>query len=598
MGRLSGSLLAAVFAVNACKSTGIESKSEPAPAAAEAGTAPSDGQVTDITKVPVSMWSSAQRQSTASYYFLVGEYVALKEHDAKKSLQLFETAYSLDPNPFLGGKMLAAKAAAGDRPEAMLEARKMVLLYPRDAQLRFFYGEMLTQAGELTEAVTQLEKCVELDPHYEAAYLQLADLYQNMKQSAKAIVVAKELVKNAAGSVAGWSQLSRLYLVNGQVKNSLIPARRAWEMQSTNPQLTQIYAISLQLNGKMKQAVRMYEQLYRLDPTDEELTSRMVELYRELGNLESAIQLLDEMIKQGGQSKPAVQMQKAILLWELKRNTEATQLLDELVRAYPESDRVHYLAGFSHERLQQFDQALAYYHGIAAGSPLYKDGQFRTLLILKEQKKKAEAYALAQKLRDLPQASWEVFGILADVFADTQHYAEALAVIEDGIKRFPDKVRLLFLKGVYQEKAGDRDGCIQTMRLVLKVDPDNSSAYNFLGYLYAEKGENLVEAEKLVQKSLALKPDDGFYLDSLGWVYFQKGELGKAAATLDKAARLEPKEGVIYEHLGDVRNAQGDKKAAHELYQKALGANLEDQDRSRIEAKAKALAQATSSPSP
>ena len=598
MGRLSGSLLAAVFAVNACKSTGIESKSEPAPAAAEAGTAPSDGQVTDITKVPVSMWSSAQRQSTASYYFLVGEYVALKEHDAKKSLQLFETAYSLDPNPFLGGKMLAAKAAAGDRPEAMLEARKMVLLYPRDAQLRFFYGEMLTQAGELTEAVTQLEKCVELDPHYEAAYLQLADLYQNMKQSAKAIVVAKELVKNAAGSVAGWSQLSRLYLVNGQVKNSLIPARRAWEMQSTNPQLTQIYAISLQLNGKMKQAVRMYEQLYRLDPTDEELTSRMVELYRELGNLESAIQLLDEMIKQGGQSKPAVQMQKAILLWELKRNTEATQLLDELVRAYPESDRVHYLAGFSHERLQQFDQALAYYHGIAAGSPLYKDGQFRTLLILKEQKKKAEAYALAQKLRDLPQASWEVFGILADVFADTQHYAEALAVIEDGIKRFPDKVRLLFLKGVYQEKAGDRDGCIQTMRLVLKVDPDNSSAYNFLGYLYAEKGENLVEAEKLVQKALALKPDDGFYLVSLGWVYFQKGELGKAAATLDKAARLEPKEGVIYEHLGDVRNAQGDKKAAHELYQKALGANLEDQDRSRIEAKAKALAQATSSPSP
>jgi tetratricopeptide (TPR) repeat protein len=595
MGRLSGSLLIAVLAVTACKSTGNESKSEPAPpSGAAAGTAPSDGQVTDITKVPVSMWSSAQRQSTASYYFLVGEYVTLKERDAKKSLQLFETAYSLDPNPFLGGKMLAAKAAAGDRPEAMLEARKMVLLYPRDAQLRFFYGEMLTQAGELTEAVTQLEKCVELDPHYEAAYLQLADLYQNMKQSAKAIVVAKELVKNAAGSVAGWSQLSRLYLVNGQVKNSLVPARRAWEMQSANPQLTQIYAISLQLNGKMKQAVRMYEQLYRLDPTDEELTSRMVELYRELGNLESAIQLLDEMIKQGGQSKPAVQMQKAILLWELKRNTEATQLLDELVRAYPESDRVHYLAGFSHERLQQFDQALAYYHGIAEGSPLYKDGQFRTLLILKEQKKKDEAYALAQKLRDLPQASWEVLGILADVFADTKHYAEALAVIEDGIKRFPDRYRLLFLKGVYQEKAGDRDGCIQTMRLVLKVDPDNSSAYNFLGYLYAEKGENLVEAEKLVQKSLALKPDDGFYLDSLGWVYFQKGELGKAAATLDKAARLEPKEGVIYEHLGDVRNAQGDKKAAHELYRKALGANLDDQDRSRIEAKAKVIA----SPSP
>ena len=44
--------------------------------------------------------------------------------------------------------MLAAKAAAGERAEAMLDARKMVLLYPRDAQLRFFYGDMLTQAGQ------------------------------------------------------------------------------------------------------------------------------------------------------------------------------------------------------------------------------------------------------------------------------------------------------------------------------------------------------------------------------------------------------------------------------------------------------------------
>ena len=585
MGRLSGSLLAITIALSACKSTGNEPKSEPE--AADAQLASAAGGATDLSKIPVTMWSPAQRQSTASYHYLVGEYVGLKERDAKKSLQFLESAYSLDPNPFLGGKMLAAKAAAGDRPEAMLEARKMVLLYPRDAQLRFFYGAMLTQAGELNEAVVQLERCVELGPHYEVAYLQLAELYQNMKQSGKAIVVAKELVKNVAGSVAGWSQLSRLYLVNGQTKNSLVPARRAWEMQSANPQLTQIYAISLQMNGKMKQAVRMYEQLYRLDPTDEELTSRMIELYRELGNLESAIQLLDEMIKQGGQSKPAVQMQKAILLWELKRNAEATALLDGLARAYPESDRVHYLAGFSHERMLQLDQALVYYQGIAASSPLFRDGQFRTLLIYKEQKKKEQAFALAQQLRAAPLSTWEVHGILADVFADTQHYVDALAVIEDGYKRFPDKHRLLFLKGVYQEKAGDRAGCIQTMREVIKVDADNSSAYNVLGYLYAEKAEHLEEAEQLVLKALALKPEDGFYLDSLGWVYFQKGELGKAAAALDKAAKLEPKEGVIFEHLGDVKKAQGDKKAAIDLYLQALSVNLDDIDRARVEKKSK-----------
>ena len=141
------------------------------------GTAVSDGEQIkveppeghdDMTKVPMSLWSPQQRRSTAGYYYLVAEYMAMKERDTKKALPVFEAAYSLDPNPFLGGKMLAAKAASGDRSEAMLEARKMVLLYPRDAQLRFFYGEMLAQSSQTEEAITQLrseEHTSELQSH-------------------------------------------------------------------------------------------------------------------------------------------------------------------------------------------------------------------------------------------------------------------------------------------------------------------------------------------------------------------------------------------------------------------------------------------------
>ncbi|MEN9834664.1 MAG: hypothetical protein RL011_857 [Pseudomonadota bacterium] len=578
-----------MIGLSACRSTGSKSGQNPLIKQYKDPATLVPPEPEDPSKVPLTLWSPSQRRATASYYFMAAEFAALKERDAKKSLQLFEAAYSLDPTPFLGGKVLAARAASGDRSEALIDARKMVLLYPREAQLRYLYGDLLASEGKSDEAIVQLEKCVELDPRHEAAYLELTELYQNTKQLHKSIIVAKELTKNVPSSVSGWSQLGRLYLSNSQYRDALTPARRAWEMQSSNPQLTQIYAVTLQLNGKLKQAVRIYEQLYHLDPTDDELTGRMIDLYRELGNIESAVELLDEMIKQGGQAKPAVQMQKAILLWELKKDKEAVALLDKLVQEYPESDRVKYLAAFGHERMEHTDRALALYDQIRGNSPLRLDADVRSFLLMSKTKKSTEALVnLGQKLLTDPQLTWEAYGVIAGVYGDLGKYEDAVNAADAGYKRYPDKPRLLFIKGVYQEKVGDRDGCIKTLREVIKVDAENSSAFNFLGYLFAEKGENLEEAEKLIQTALKLKPGDGFYLDSLGWVYYQRGDYKKAQATLEEATKIEPNEGVIYEHLGDTKKALGQKDSAKSLYQRALKGNLEEPDRLRIEKKVKA----------
>ncbi len=556
-----------------------------------------DARDTADTRVPVALWSPQQRRATASYYFLVAEYMAMKERDYKKALPVYEAAYGLDPNPFLGGKMLSAKAASGDRADAILDARKMVLLYPRDPQLRFFYGDMLAQSGKFPEAAEQLEKCTELNPKMETAYLELAEVYQQQKEPAKATVVIRELVRNVPSSIAGWSLLSR-YLLNARdYKGALVPARRAWEMQSQNPALTQVYAILLQLNGKTKQAVRIYEQLYRMDPTDEETTNRMIELYRELGNLEDALALLEELErasvaeKKAG-SRPAVQMQKAFILWELKRFQQASDLLSKLSKDNPESDRLRYLAAVGLERTEQWKAALDAYAAVPPNSAFRYHADFRMIVIFKELKRWDDAIELGRKTLASAQAEWDAWGMLSGVYADAERYKDAIEVTDDGWKKFPTRPRLLFLKGVYQEKAGDREGCIETMRQVIVKDPTNSSAYNYLGYLFVERGENLDEAETLIRKALELKPDDGFYLDSLGWLYFQKKELDKAVEFLEKALKIEPKEGVIMEHLADVKKVKGDAKGARELYEAALKTPLETKDRPRIEEKAKELQKA------
>ncbi len=70
-------------------------------------------------------------------------------------------------------------------------------------------------------------------------------------------------------------------------------------------------------------------------------------------------------------------------------------------------------------------------------------------------------------------------------------------------------------------------------------------------------------------------------------MHYQKGEYDKALPILEKAAKIEPKEGVILEHLADVKAKKGDKTGARALYEQALKQELEAKDKERIEKKLK-----------
>jgi tetratricopeptide (TPR) repeat protein len=126
------------------------------------------------------------------------------------------------------------------------------------------------------------------------------------------------------------------------------------------------------------------------------------------------------------------------------------------------------------------------------------------------------------------------------------------------------------------------------LQQVLELDPDDAAACNDLGYLWADQGRNLVEAEKLIRKAIALdrssrhKPaapledkaadgDNAAYVDSLGWVLFRQGRLQEARQELERAARLMTEEDpVVWDHLGEVYGELGLAEQAQTAWQKAL----------------------------
>jgi Flp pilus assembly protein TadD len=125
------------------------------------------------------------------------------------------------------------------------------------------------------------------------------------------------------------------------------------------------------------------------------------------------------------------------------------------------------------------------------------------------------------------------------------------------------------------------------MKTVIRLDPQDASALNYLGYTYADLGKNLEEAERLIKEALKVKPDDGYITDSLGWVYYKMGDYSKALTVLKRAVELVPEDPVILEHLGDAYLKANDQKNALKAYERSL--KLGHKDQAAIEDKIKQI---------
>jgi tetratricopeptide (TPR) repeat protein len=117
--------------------------------------------------------------------------------------------------------------------------------------------------------------------------------------------------------------------------------------------------------------------------------------------------------------------------------------------------------------------------------------------------------------------------------------------------------------------------------------PDEPGFYNDLGYIWADNDLKLEEAEKLIRQALDLdrkkreanpklsakqkQQENGAYLDSLGWVLFKQKKLNEAKEWLLKAIEDKAAQHIeIYDHLGDVHMALGEREAALAAWRKGL----------------------------
>jgi Flp pilus assembly protein TadD len=161
----------------------------------------------------------------------------------------------------------------------------------------------------------------------------------------------------------------------------------------------------------------------------------------------------------------------------------------------------------------------------------------------------------------------------------------AITVLEPVAKSNPNDAATQLLLADLYSTSGRKQDAERTVRQLVAIEPGNADALNYLGYLLADRGQQLDEAIRLVRRALDIEPDNPNYLDSLGWAYYRRGDFDQAEKYLTPAAQQMPRNATVQEHLGDILAKRGRWADAIAAWTRALQADEGDVNKAAVEKK-------------
>ncbi|HXP29874.1 MAG TPA: tetratricopeptide repeat protein [Stellaceae bacterium] len=247
------------------------------------------------------------------------------------------------------------------------------------------------------------------------------------------------------------------------------------------------------------------------------------------------------------------------------------------------------LAGEIREEQNRTPEALALYRSVDPASPLYWASRLRVALALDALDQTDEAKAELQKMADERPMRPEPLVELGDILRGHNQFAEAVRAYDAAVARLAtiDKSswRILYARGVALERSNQWARAEADLKRALELEPDQPLVLNYLGYSWIDKGENLSEALKMIERAVQLRPRDGYIVDSLGWAFYRLGNMSKATELLEHAIELLPEDPTINDHLGDVYWRTGRPVEARYQWRRALLFGPEAQEGKNIELK-------------
>ena len=514
--------------------------------------------------------------------------------------------------------------------KALDQYTKVAELDPTDADAWVMLGRLHKVGQNNAESEKAYKKALEIDSDNDDA---LSGLAMNAADSGDAAAAASLLEKANAKTpnLRSLSQLAETYEQMKDFKNAAKTWQRALDMSGGNPEIKRALANDYVMAGLYDEAVKVYEEIVEDEPRDVQSVLRVSQIYLEKRNFAKAREYskkakdLDpgnvdvrynevSILDAEGKSAEAIASMKELLessarktylpqektvrtrflerLGILQRSAEqypdAVKSFEEIASLEPSSGaRAAIQIVETYRQAKDFNKAEAVLDEAIRKNASNRDLKLMKGAMLAEQGKVQQGADYLQKQLD-GKEDREVFIGIAQVWEKGKNFTEmgkALDQAEKLSSAGPEKNAVIFMRGAMLEKQKNFEAAEQEFRKVLKEDPNNAGALNYLGYMLVDKGTRIPEAFEMIKKAVDLDPQNSAYLDSLGWAYFRMDKYEEAEKYLQMSLERLSKDPTVHDHLGDVYFKQGKLKEAIGQWERSLAewANSSPSDRDPVE---------------
>ena len=505
-----------------------------------------------------------------------------------------------------------------------------------EAFARFAAGISRDLNAEPDEALDEFEKSAALDPANETLTIELAQRYlQQRKPQRAATILAKNSIRpNTSAKI--FSLLGRAYLFSGATNDAIVASQKSLQrdplLMEGYQNLAEIYFRS----GSISNSLDVINRAAAQTNADAAFLTGVADLYadylrvapKETNVVYPKIRSTLRRALDLGTESPLILTRIADLSLLVNEQDQAAAIYEDLVESL---DETPLLRDAIREKLANFylrkgdkERARAQLQFIVRDNPTRYPQAYYTLGVMayeaKEFAKAADHFKNVLLLNpNFEQAYYDLSGMLLG----TQKPRDALTVLDQARTRFPrsfsvdyltsmaysqlkdhtnavkfltsaelqaktgDKRRLTggfyFQLGAALERIKDFAKAEEYMLRSLELEPEAAETLNYLGYMWADRGEKLERAREMIEKALKLQPDSAAYLDSHAWVLFKLGKPREALKPMLRAIELtEEPDATLQDHLGDIQFANGNRAAARKAWERSLEIETNDDIRKKL----------------
>jgi len=521
------------------------------------------------------------RAKSLSGNYLAGRHAGTLR-EMENAAHFFAEALDDDPgNPVLVERAFILDLSAGNLDRAEKAAAQVIQFSPQHRMSRIVLGLKEVRAGRLAEAREHLRKAAFTPVGELTSGLLIAWVFAKERKQDEALKALDILDNNDA--FANFkilhSALIADYLGDREKADNFY--KQAYEQAGTSLRIVEAYGDFLRRAGRPDEARDIYAKFLAGSPNNP---------------LVKAAEATAGQPDGGRPFIPDTETGMAEALFNLASALTDDQSIDVsliytqlALSLKPDFPVAQTLLGEIYEDTKRYGKAIEAYEVIPESSPLWSSAEIQIAINLNSLDREKEAIERISKLIAREPGNYEAMIAKGNIERMHEKWLDAAASYTRALSDIGEPQQsnwtILYFRGIAYERAGEWDKAEADFRQALKLEPDQASVLNYLGYSLIEKRLELDEAMEMVRKAVELKPNDGYIVDSLGWAHYQLGDYEEAVKHLERAVELRPEDPTINDHLGDAYWRVGRQLEAKFQWKHAKDNKPEPKDLEKIEKK-------------